>query len=125
MGLHTGEGRIGGGSYVGVDVHRAARVAAAGHGGQVLVSANAAQLADRALPAEVGLLDLGEHRLKDLLQPERIFQVTHPGLARDFPPLSTLYGRPTNLPTQTSEFVGREAELRRSATCSPTPPCAW
>ncbi len=112
MGLHTGEGQIGGGSYVGVDVHRAARVAAAGHGGQVLVSANAAQLADRALPKEVSLLDLGEHRLKDLLQAERIFQVTHPGLERDFPPLATLSGRPTNLPTQTSEFVGRDVELR-------------
>src|SRR5688500_3044364 len=112
MGLHTGEGRIGGGSYVGLDVHRAARLAAAGHGGQVLVSASAAHLADRALPEEVSLVDLGEHRLKDLLQAERIFQVTHPGLERDFPPLSTLTDRPTNLPTQTSEFVGRDAELR-------------
>ncbi len=112
MGLHTGEGRIGGGSYVGVDVHRAARVAAAGHGGQVLLSASAAQLTERALPAEVSLADLGEHRLKDLLQPERIFQVTHPELQREFPPLSTLTGRPTNLPTQTSAFVGRDAELQ-------------
>ena len=112
MGLHTGVGRIGGGSYVGVDVHRAARIAATGHGGQVLVSASSAQLVDRALPAEVSLLDLGEHRLKDLLQPERIFQVAHPGLERKFAPLSPLTGRPTNLPTQTSEFVARDEELR-------------
>jgi predicted ATPase/class 3 adenylate cyclase len=112
MGLHTGEGRIGGGSYVGVDVHRAARVAAAGHGGQVLLSASVAALVEHALPPEVSVVDLGDHRLKDLLQPERVFQVAHPELGRDFPPLSTLTGRPTNLPTQTSAFVGRGAELQ-------------
>ena len=81
MGLHTGEGRIGAGSYVGVEVHRAARIGSAGHGGQVLVSASTAQLSERALPPEVSLIDLGDHRLKDLLQPERIFQVEHPALA--------------------------------------------
>ena len=74
MGLHTGEGRIGAGSYVGVEVHRAARIGSAGHGGQVLVSASTAHLCERALPPEVSLTDLGEHRLKDLLQPERIFK---------------------------------------------------
>jgi predicted ATPase/class 3 adenylate cyclase len=111
MGLHTGEGRIGAGSYVGVEVHRAARIGAAGHGGQVLVSASAARLAERALPPEVSLIDLGEHRLKDLLQPERIFQVEHPKLVTDFPPLKTLTHRPNNLPTQSSELVGREREL--------------
>lgn len=112
MGLHTCEGRIGAGSYVGVDVHRGARIGAAGHGGQVLVSASTAQLAERALPSEVSLIDLGEHRLKDLLQPERIFQVEHPALAADFPPLKTLNDRRNNLPTQTSELVGRDRELR-------------
>ncbi len=112
MGLHTCEGRIGAGSYVGVEVHRGARIGAAGHGGQVLVSASAAQLAERALPPGVSLTDLGEHRLKDLLQPERIFQVEHPALEAEFPPLKTLTDRPNNLPTQTSELVGRDRELR-------------
>ncbi|HEY6568252.1 MAG TPA: adenylate/guanylate cyclase domain-containing protein [Actinomycetota bacterium] len=112
MGLHTGEGRIGAGSYVGVEVHRAARIGAAGHGGQVLVSASAAQLVERELPPDVSLLDLGEHRLKDLLRPERIFQVQHPALSAEFPPLTTLTDRLNNLPTQTSELVGRDRELR-------------
>ena len=112
MGLHTCEGRIGAGSYVGVDVHRGARIGAAGHGGQVLLSATTAQLVERALPPEVSLTDLGEHRLKDLLRPEHIFQVEHPALAHEFPPLQTLTGRPNNLPTQTSELVGRDGELR-------------
>ncbi len=112
MGLHTGEGRIGAGSYVGVEVHRGARIGAAGHGGQVLVSAaTAAQLAEH-LPPDVSLIDLGEHRLKDLLRPERIFQVAHPALAAEFPPLMTLTIHPNNLPTQTSELVGRDRELR-------------
>ncbi len=112
MGMHTGEGRMGGGSYVGVDVHRAARIAAAGHGGQVLLSVTAAQLVERDLPPGVSLVDLGQHRLKDLLQPEPIFQVEHVALARDHPALSTLTGRPNNLPTQISEFVGRERQVR-------------
>ena len=112
MGLHTGEGRIGAGSYVGIEVHRAARIGSAGHGGQVLISASTAQLCERALPPEVSLTDLGDHRLKDLMQPERIFQVVHPALADRFPPLMTLTGRPNNLPTQTSELLGRDRELR-------------
>jgi predicted ATPase/class 3 adenylate cyclase len=111
MGLHTGEGRIGAGSYVGVEVHRAARIGAAGHGGQVLVSASTAQLCQRDLPPEVTLIDLAQHQLKDLLQPERLFQVGHPALDAEFPPLKTLSDRPNNLPTQTSELVGREREL--------------
>jgi len=112
MGLHTGEGRPGAGAYVGVDVHRAARIEAAGHGGQVLVSANTAQLVERDLPPDVALVDLGEHRLKDLLQPEHIFQVQHAALASDFPALKTLTARPNNLPTQTTELLGRGRELR-------------
>jgi predicted ATPase/class 3 adenylate cyclase len=111
MGLHTGEGRIGAGSYVGVEVHRAARIGAAGHGGQLLVSASTAQLCQRDLPPEVMLIDMGQHQLKDLLQPERLFQVAHPALGAEFPPLRTLSDRPNNLPTQTSELVGREREL--------------
>jgi predicted ATPase/class 3 adenylate cyclase len=111
IGLHTGEGTLGGDSYVGMDVHRAARIAAAGHGGQVLVSESTRALVEHALPEGVGLQDLGEHRLKDLLKPERIFQLVHPELSSNFPPLATLSHRPNNLPTQTSDFVGRETEL--------------
>ena len=84
---------------------------AAAHGGQVLLSAPAAELARDRLPEQAALRDLGEHRLKDLLEPERIFQLVHPSLPGEFPPLATLSARPNNLPTQTSEFVGREGEL--------------
>jgi predicted ATPase/class 3 adenylate cyclase len=112
IGLHTGEGTLAAGSYVGVDVHRAARIAASGHGGQVLISDSTRALAEHALPDGVALRDLGEHRLKDLLKPERIFQVVHPALSSDFPRLATLTRRPNNLPTQTTEFLGRVAELR-------------
>jgi predicted ATPase/class 3 adenylate cyclase len=111
IGVHTGEGTLGGDSYVGMDVHRAARIAAAGHGGQVLVSESTRALAEHALPEEVTLRNLGEHRLKDLLKPERIFQLVHPKLSSDFPPLATLSQRRNNLPTQTSEFLGRDTEL--------------
>ena len=111
IGLHTGEGTLGGGSYVGVDVHRAARIAAAGHGGQVLLSESTRALVERALPEEAQLRDLGEHRLKDLLKPESIFQIIHPRLSSEFPPLATLSHRPNNLPTQPSEFLGRGTEL--------------
>ena len=112
IGVHTGEGRLGAGSYVGVDVHRGARIGAAGHGGQVLLSASAAQLCRHDVPPGASLVDLGKHRLKDLLQPERVFQVSHPALQVEFPPLKTLTGRPNNLPMQTSELVGREEALR-------------
>jgi predicted ATPase/class 3 adenylate cyclase len=111
MGLHTGEGTLGGANYVGLDVHRAARIAAAAHGGQVVISESTRALVERSLAQGPSLRDLGEHRLKDLLKPERIFQLIHPALPGEFPPLATLSYRPNNLPTQTSEFLGREAEL--------------
>jgi predicted ATPase len=100
MGLHTGTPLLTAEGYVGADVHRAARIASAGHGGQLLVSAATAALLDGA-----GLRDLGEHRLKDLSAPERIFQLG----AGDFPPLKTLYH--TNLPIPATPFLGREQEL--------------
>ncbi len=111
IGLHTGEGALGEDSYVGVDVHRAARIAAAAHGGQVLVSDSVRGLVDHALPDGVALRDLGDHSLKDLLQPERLHQVLHPELQAEFPPPATLNRRPNALPAQISAFVGREAEL--------------
>jgi predicted ATPase/class 3 adenylate cyclase len=111
MGLHTGEGTLGGDNYVGLDVNRAARIAGVAYGGQVLISESTRSLVELALEEGMMLLDLGAHRLKDLLQPERVFQIVHPELAREFPALATLSSRPNNLPTQTSEFLGREAEL--------------
>ena len=111
MGLHTGEGRIGGDNYVGLDVHRAARVAAAGHGGQVLLSDATRALAARDLPPGVGLADLGQHRLKDLSRPEHLWQLTIDGLAADFPPPRTLDATPNNLPLQLTSFLGRRREV--------------
>ena len=111
MGIHVGPAQQRADDFFGPSVNRAARIMAAGHGGQVLLSAPAAELADGDLPAEASLRDLGEHRLKDLSRPERIFQLVHPALQFDFPPLVTLTQRPNNLPAQTSEFLGREAQL--------------
>ena len=112
MGIHTGLADERGGDFFGPAVNRTARVMAAGHGGQILVSGSTATLVGEQLAAPARLRDLGEHRLKDLERPERLFQVTHPDLAAEFPPLSTLDLRPNNLPTQTSPFVGRDRELR-------------
>ncbi len=106
MGLHTGEGRLGGDNYVGMDVHRAARIAAAGHGGQVLLSAATAALVSRGLPPGVMLRALGEHRLKDLDEPEKVSQLVIPGLDAEFPPLRAR--RPGNLPGSATSFIGRE-----------------
>jgi predicted ATPase/class 3 adenylate cyclase len=111
MGLHTGEGKRGGGNYIGLDVNRAARIAAAGHGGQVLLSKATAELVSRSLPRGVRLGDLGPHRLKDLAQPEHLYQAEIEGLPTEFPPLRTLDARPNNLPAQLTSFVGREADL--------------
>ena len=111
MGLHAGEAQPRADDFYGPSVNRAARIMAAAHGGQVLLSGFVAELAGERLPEGAGLRDLGEHRLKDLFQPEHIFQLVHPALGSDFPPLATLSRRPNNLPTQTSEFLGREAQL--------------
>lgn len=115
MGLHTGDGALDAdGEYVGADVHRAARVAAAGHGGQVLLSETTTALLPDELPAGIAIRSLGEHRLKDL-RPERICQLVLDGLRADFPPIRSLDRRPNNLPTQLTSFVGRAAELREAA----------
>ena len=101
------------GDYVGPVVNRAARLLAAGHGGQVLVSGAARELLADRLPGGVGLADLGEHRLRDLGRAERVFQVTGPGLAGRFGPLRSLEDPALrhNLPSQPTGFVGRAAEL--------------
>ena len=110
IGVHTGTPEIGEEGYVGVDVVRAARIAAIGHGGQVLVSAATAALLDRE-----EIRDLGEHRLKDLPRPQRLYQLVIPGLAAEFPALKTLEDIPTNLPTQPTPLIGREEELAQTA----------
>jgi predicted ATPase/class 3 adenylate cyclase len=110
MGLHTGEGRLGGDEYVGLDVHLAARIAAAGHGGQVLISEAARALVGDKLPDGVILRDLGAHRLKDFDEPQHIHQLMIDGLPSDFPPIRSLE-IPTNLPVRLTSFVGREREL--------------
>ncbi len=113
MGLHSGDAEFRGGDYHGPAVNRAARLTSAGHGGQVLVSGATAQLVMNRLPDGAELMALGEHRLRDLGQPEVLYQLCHPDLARRFPPLRTLDAFPGNLPLQVSSFIGRERELSR------------
>jgi class 3 adenylate cyclase len=110
MGLHTGEAELRGGDYFGTAVNRAARLMGAGHGGQVLVSSATAEVVGSA-----ALVELGEHRLRDLARPERVFQVRAPGLPTDFPPLRSLNARLGNLPRQMTSFVGRADELAQVA----------
>jgi predicted ATPase/class 3 adenylate cyclase len=112
MGLHTGEGRLGGDEYVGLDVHRAARIAAAAHGGQVLVSEATRALVADSLPDGLSFRDLGDHRLKDFDQAQRIHQLVIDGLPADFPALRTR-GVPSTLPVQVTTFVGRQKELAK------------
>jgi predicted ATPase/class 3 adenylate cyclase/Tfp pilus assembly protein PilF len=111
MGIHTGEPLGTETGYVGLDVHRAARIMGAAHGGQILVSQTTRSLAGGDLPDDVSLLDLGEHQLKDLPSPERLFQAVAPGLGHDFPPLRSIDSRPNNLPRQLTTFVGRQADI--------------
>jgi predicted ATPase/class 3 adenylate cyclase len=115
MGLHSGEGLISGGSYVGLDVHRAARISSAGSGGQVLLSATTHALVEGSLPPGVFLREMGEHRLKDLSRPERIWELAIDGLPSDFPPLHTLNAVPNNLPTQLTSFLGRQQEIAEAS----------
>lgn len=113
MGLHTGEPQISALGYVGIDVHRAARIAAAGHGGQVLLSQATYDLVQSQLPESVTIRDLGEHRLKDLRQPKHLYQLVMEGLPSDFPPLKSLkVSIQNNLPIQLTSFIGREKELK-------------
>ncbi len=110
MGLHTGEPTFSAGSYIGLDVHRAARICAAGHGGQLLLSQTTYELVQHGLPEGARLRDLGRHQLKDLQHPEHLFQVIIPDLPSEFPPLKTRTGVPNNLPAQPNEIIGREEE---------------
>jgi predicted ATPase/class 3 adenylate cyclase len=111
MGLHSGESAVEDGVYTGFDVFRAARIAAVGHGGQVVLSQATRQLVERELPTALELRDLGSHWLKDLERPEHLWQLVVAGLPSDFPPLKTLHVRPGNLPTDPTAFVGRDGEI--------------
>ncbi len=109
IGIHTGSPQVHDQDYVGMDVHRAARIAAAAHGGQSVLSSVSAELARGSLPDGVALRDLGPHRLKDIAEPERLFQLTVDGLRNDFPSLRTL-GAASRLPVPTTHLVGRDRE---------------
>jgi predicted ATPase/class 3 adenylate cyclase len=108
MAIHTG---LAGEDYRGPDTNRAARIRAIGHGGQVLVSHSTQALLQRALPDGMALLDLGEHALKDVSAPERVFQLAHPDLPSEFPRLRSLNIFRQNLPAAVTGFIGREREL--------------
>jgi predicted ATPase/class 3 adenylate cyclase len=110
IGLHTGSGVLGGDNYVGVDVHRASRIAHAGHGGQIVLSGTTAELVDKLLPAEARLTTLGKVRLAGFSEPEQIFQMSVDGLPNEFPPLRGV-APISHLPSQPTAFVGRELEL--------------
>jgi predicted ATPase/class 3 adenylate cyclase len=111
IGIHSGVAELRDGDYFGSAVNRAARLEAIAHGGQILCSQPAADLARDSLPGTVELIDLGEHTLRDLSRPERIFQVSTTGLQRSFAPLRSLGAFPGNLPVQVTSFVGRRQEL--------------
>ncbi len=111
MGLHTGEPASTREGYVGVDVHMVARICQVGHGGQILLSQTTQQLGAGDLPDGVNLRDLGEHHLKDLSRPQRLFQVIIPDLPSDFPPLGSIDVLPNNLPIQLTSFIGRERAM--------------
>ncbi len=118
MGLHTGEPRLTDEGYVGLDVHKGARIAAVGHGGQVLLSQTTRALVD------ADVRDLGAHRLKDLSAPERIYQLEIDGLPSEFPLLKTIEAGMKNLPVSRTSFVGRAAELEAIDRLLDDPDCS-
>ncbi|MCW3054429.1 MAG: regulatory protein LuxR [Chthonomonadales bacterium] len=113
MALHTGAAEMRDNDYFGQPLNRVARLLAAGHGGQVLLSLPTEELVRNNLPAHVQLQDLGQHRLRDLARPETVFQLLHPDLPTQFPPLKSLDSPelPNNLPQQLTSFIGREQEM--------------
>ena len=111
MGIHTGTATREHEDYHGTDVNRTARLMATAHGGQTVVSEVTHALIRDDAPDGLEFVDLGEHRLKDLARPERIYQVNHPGLPGEFPPLTSLGTFPNNLPAALSTFIGRKSEL--------------
>src|SRR6266496_2199822 len=112
MGLHTGEPQLASEGYIGLDVHRAARIMNAGHGGQVLLSQTTRDMVAHDLPGDVSLQDLGEHSLKDIKGVSHLFQLVIADLPDKFPPLKTSGQRQIRyLPTPPTPFIGREQEV--------------
>ena len=111
MGIHTGEGALAGGDYIGLDVNLAARIAAAANGGQVVLSDATRALVERTLPDGVTMRDLGRYALKDFEEPQRLYDLVVDGVATDHGPLRTAGERRSNLPAARTSFVGREREL--------------
>ncbi len=119
MALHTGSADERDGDYFGPTLNRCARLLAAGHGGQILVSLTTAELIRDMLPDEAGLRDLGEHRLRDLARSERVFQLLHPDLPASFPSIRSLDAYAHNLPVQVTSFIGRRRDLDAVAELMP------
>ena len=111
MALHTGEAELRDNDYYGNTVNRCARLRSIAHGGQVVLSLATAGLVRDTLPEGVSLREMGSHRLKDLQSPEQVFQMLHPDLPSEFPPLKSLNTLPHNLPGQLTSFIGREEEI--------------
>ncbi len=114
MGLHTGEPENAAEGYVGLDVHRAARICAAGHGGQILISQTTRDLIADERASSISVVDLGIHRLRSLDAPLRLYQVSGPGMARDFPPPRTADAPRNNLQLEVTSFIGREGEIEQA-----------
>jgi predicted ATPase/class 3 adenylate cyclase len=115
IGLHTDEGVVVNDNYASQPVNRCSRLMTAAHGGQIVLSGATEVLIRGQLPEGMGLIGLGEHRLRDLGHPVKIFQLIREGNREDFPPLRTLESFPGNLPAQVSSFIGRQAEVERAA----------
>lgn len=115
VGLHTGEAEARDGDYYGVALNRCQRVMSIGHGGQILLTLATEEVLTRPLPDGVVLIEVGRHRLRDVSEPMVLFQVTHPGLRSDFPPLRSSETFAHNLPVRLTDFVGRQRELAEGA----------
>jgi predicted ATPase/class 3 adenylate cyclase len=116
MAIHTGEVEARGNDFFGSTVNKVARLLATAHGGQILASYHASENIDH-YPDDIRLHDMGLHRLKDLQEAEQIFQIEHPHIERDFPPLRSIRSESTNLPVQLTSFIGRERELGKVKEC--------
>ena len=114
MGLHTGEAELRANDYYGQALNRAARIMAVGHGGQILLSAVTAELVRENMPVEISLIDLGEHRLRDLIRPEHVYQLQALDLPEKFPPIRSIDALPNNLPVQLTSFIGRQREMQEA-----------
>ncbi len=112
MGLHTGEVALTEIGYIGINVHKAARICSAGHGGQVLLSNETRDLVVEFLDSDITIRDMGFHRLKDLVGHEHLYQLEIARLKNEFPPLKSLDNRPNNLPTNPNNFIGREEQVK-------------